>query len=55
VLNAAAALMVAGLADELGGGVDMAVASIDGGSAARALDTLVRVSSAERVAEREDA
>lgn len=55
VLNAAAALMVAGLADDLGGGVEMAVASVDSGAAARALDTLVRVSDAERVAEQEDA
>ena len=44
VLNAAAALVVAGLAADLAAGVDAAAASIDGGSAAGALDALVRVS-----------
>jgi anthranilate phosphoribosyltransferase len=53
VLNAAAALMVAGKATDLAGGVDMAVASLDGGAAAHALETLVRVRQAERVAEQE--
>ena len=55
VLNAAAALMVAGLAGDLGAGVEMAIASVDGGAAGRALESLVRVSQAERVAEQERA
>jgi anthranilate phosphoribosyltransferase len=42
VLNAAAAIVVGGLAADLGDGVDRAVAAIDGGSAAAALDGLVR-------------
>jgi anthranilate phosphoribosyltransferase len=44
VLNAAAALVVAGIAPDLGGGVEAASASVDEGRAARVLDTLVRVS-----------
>ena len=44
VLNAAAALVVAGIADDLGDGVVRASASIDAGRAAAALDGLVRVS-----------
>lgn len=44
VLNAAAAVVVAGLADDIGRGVELARAAIDGGSAARALETLVRES-----------
>jgi anthranilate phosphoribosyltransferase len=48
VLNAAAALMVAGLAPDLGAGVEVAAASIDSGSAERALVGLVRVSCAAR-------
>ena len=51
VLNAAAALMVAGLADDLGVGVEMAIAAIDSGRATHALETMVRVSRAERAAE----
>lgn len=43
VLNGAAAIVVAGLAEDLHAGIAAAVASIDGGHAARALDTLVRV------------
>jgi anthranilate phosphoribosyltransferase len=54
VLNASAALMVAGLADDLTGGLELAIAAVDGGAAARALDTLVRVSRAELAAEREE-
>lgn len=54
VLNAAAALMVAGLAGDLAGGLELAVASVDGGAAAGALDALVRVSQAERAVEQED-
>jgi anthranilate phosphoribosyltransferase len=53
VLNAAAALMVAGLADDLGSGVEVATAAIDNGAAERALETLVRVSNAARDAEAE--
>jgi anthranilate phosphoribosyltransferase len=55
VLNAAAALMVAGKATDLAAGVEMAVASIDKGAANKALDTLVRVSQTERAAEEESA
>ena len=55
VLNAGASLMVAGLAEDLGGGVEMAIAAIDSGAGARALETLVRVSTAERAAEQESA
>ena len=43
VLNAAAAIVVAGIAGDLGAGVEAAVDSIDGGHAAAALDALVRV------------
>jgi anthranilate phosphoribosyltransferase len=45
VLNAAAALVVAGVAADLAAGVDAAVDAIDEGRAATALDALVRVSS----------
>jgi anthranilate phosphoribosyltransferase len=48
VLNAAAALYVAGIAADIGAGVDAARASIDDGAAAKALDALVRVSTAEQ-------
>lgn len=44
LLNAAAALVVAGLADDLAAGVARAAEAVDDGSAARVLDTLVRVS-----------
>jgi anthranilate phosphoribosyltransferase len=43
-LNAAAGLVVAGLADSLADGLDAARSSIDDGLALRALDTLIRVS-----------
>jgi anthranilate phosphoribosyltransferase len=43
VLNAAAALIVAGKADSLTDGIEKAQASIDSGRAARALDRLVAV------------
>ncbi|HET6951174.1 MAG TPA: anthranilate phosphoribosyltransferase [Acidimicrobiales bacterium] len=46
VLNAAAGLVVAGLADDLPGGMEMARAAIDAGSAAGALDRLVAASNA---------
>ena len=51
VLNAAAALMVAGLAGDLAAGLAAARESIDSGAAERALDTMARVSTAEAVAE----
>ena len=44
VLNAAAALMAAGLVGDLAAGIEAAVASLDGGRAAAALDGLVKVS-----------
>jgi len=44
VLNAAAALVVAGVADDLPAGLAAAVASIDDGRAAAALDRLVEIS-----------
>ncbi len=44
VLNAAAALVVAGLVADVGQGVEAAAAAIDDGRAAHALATLVRVS-----------
>lgn len=44
VLNAGAALVVAGLADDLAAGVDRAAAAIDDGRARGVLDGLVRVS-----------
>jgi anthranilate phosphoribosyltransferase len=44
VLNAAAAMVVAGLASDLEGGVVLAEGVIDDGRAGRALDALVRVS-----------
>jgi anthranilate phosphoribosyltransferase len=42
LLNAAAALIIAGRAEDLRGGVGIAAASIDGGAALAALDTLRR-------------
>jgi anthranilate phosphoribosyltransferase len=51
VLNAAAALVVAGIASDLSSGLEAAVASVDGGNAARALDTMVRVSTEAKAAE----
>ena len=55
VLNAAAALMVAGQAADLAAGVEMATASVDSGAANRTLESLVRVSQAERAVEQESA
>jgi anthranilate phosphoribosyltransferase len=46
VLNAAAALVVAGVADDLAGGVDAARRAIDDGAAARVLEALVATSQA---------
>jgi len=43
VLNSAAALMVAGKASDLKQGAELAIASIDGGKARKALETLVRI------------
>jgi anthranilate phosphoribosyltransferase len=53
VLNAAAALVAAGAADELGAGVEAAAASIDEGRAAATLDNFVRASTDARAAEPE--
>ncbi len=53
VLNAAAALTVAGIAPDIESGIEAAVSAIDVGAAGRALETLVRVSSAERATEQE--
>jgi anthranilate phosphoribosyltransferase len=50
-LNAAAALVVAGLADDLAGGLDVAFASLDDGNAADTLDAFVRTSVAARESE----
>ncbi len=50
VLNAAAGLVVAGVADDLGAGVDAARRSIGDGHAAEALERLVKVSNEERAA-----
>ncbi|MGH9019230.1 MAG: anthranilate phosphoribosyltransferase, partial [Acidimicrobiales bacterium] len=44
VLNAAAGLLVAGLADDLAAGVELAGAVIDDGRALRVLQALVHVS-----------
>ncbi len=44
LLNAAAGLVVAGLAADLAAGVDLAAATIDSGRAEEALEGLVRVS-----------
>jgi anthranilate phosphoribosyltransferase len=51
VLNAAAALVVAGLASDLGSGVEFAGAAIDDGRAAEALEKLVAVSTLARASE----
>jgi len=45
-LNAAAALVVAGLADDLGDGLEIATAALDGGNARSSLERLVAVSQA---------
>jgi anthranilate phosphoribosyltransferase len=44
VLNAAAAIMVAGLADDLAHGIELADQAITNGSAAKCLESLVRIS-----------
>ena len=46
VLNAAAALMAAGLAEDLRGGAQMAMQSIDGGAAGRSLDAFIAATQA---------
>jgi anthranilate phosphoribosyltransferase len=53
VLNAAAALVVAGIAPDLAAGVEAARESLDRGAAVGALDTLVRVSRAAHATEGE--
>jgi anthranilate phosphoribosyltransferase len=50
-LNGAAALLVAGVSRDFGTAIDAAHASIDSGAAARALDTMVRVSGDAKAAE----
>jgi anthranilate phosphoribosyltransferase len=52
VLNAAAALVVAGRATDLAGGVALAAATIDSGSAETALERLIETSRAENDARR---
>jgi len=47
VLNAAAALVVAGRVDDLEGGLELARESLDGGRALAVLDGLVTTSQAE--------
>jgi anthranilate phosphoribosyltransferase len=51
LLNAAAALFVAGLADDLGGGLELAGKAVDEGRAEAVLDGFVRTSVAAREAE----
>ncbi len=51
LLNAAAALVVAGVAPDLPAGMEAAAASVDGGHAARALENMVRVSTEAKAAE----
>jgi len=51
VLNAGAALIVAGIAGYFPAGIEAARASIDSGAAERALETMARVSTAEAVTE----
>lgn len=51
-LNAGAGLVVAGLADDLPGGIDAAREALDSGAAVAALATLVEVSQREAAAER---
>jgi len=53
MLNAAAALVVAGIAPDLAAGAEVAAASLDTGAAERALENLVRVSRAMHAAEGE--
>lgn len=51
ILNAGAALVVAGIAPGFAEGVELATAAVDDGRAAHALEVLVRVSTEERAAE----
>jgi anthranilate phosphoribosyltransferase len=51
LLNAAAALVVAGIAPDLAGGLELGAAVVDDGRAAATLDRFVRVSGAARLAE----
>jgi anthranilate phosphoribosyltransferase len=50
-LNAAAGLVVAGLADELGDGFEIASKAVEDGNARSALDRLVAVSKAAAAAD----
>ena len=47
LLNAAAALVISGLADDLRGGAELAARSIDDGAARTALETMARISRGE--------
>jgi anthranilate phosphoribosyltransferase len=51
VLNAAAALVVAGVAPDVGAGLEQAVASVEAGKAAAVLETFVRTSKAAAAGE----
>ena len=51
VLNAAAALVVADAAADLAGGIEVACAAIDNGSAAETLERFISVSQSAREAE----
>jgi anthranilate phosphoribosyltransferase len=55
VLNAAAGLVVAGVVDDLAGGVERAAVVIDDGRARDVLDALVRVSQEASATERAEA
>ena len=54
LLNAAAALIIAGEVDELRAGVVMAAAAIDGGQAQAVLDKLVEITNIRREPEEEE-
>jgi anthranilate phosphoribosyltransferase len=51
VLNAGAALVVAGVAADIGAGIELAISAIDAGHAQASLDALIRVSQAQEAAE----
>jgi len=50
-LNAAAALVVAGAASDIGAGLEQAVTSVEAGKAAAVLETFVRTSAAAAAGE----
>jgi anthranilate phosphoribosyltransferase len=51
VLNAGAALVVAGMAPDIAAGIELAIEAIDAGHAQASLDALIRVSQAQEAAE----